>query len=194
MDRLKTISKDYLRMNKNLHKRPKGFGGGGARHAEAVVALAKEIGAETLLDYGAGQCKLSEALTGPIAILFPNFDFQFKHIQNYDPAITAISAPPQPADIVACTDVLEHIEPSYLGNVLIELYELTRKAAYFEIATRPANKVLPDGRNAHLIVEGEDWWTEKIAFHQPWARVDVQRVINPEKEPQLRSLIFTCYR
>jgi hypothetical protein len=37
------------------------------------------------------------------------------------------------------------------------------KGAYLIAATRPAKAVLPDGRNAHLIVQSEDWWLQKIA-------------------------------
>jgi hypothetical protein len=30
------------------------------------------------------------------------------------------------------------------------------------IATRPAKKHLPDGRNAHLIVQDSDWWLGQL--------------------------------
>jgi len=30
------------------------------------------------------------------------------------------------------------------------------------IDTLPARKTLPDGRNAHLIQESQDWWLSKI--------------------------------
>ena len=32
------------------------------------------------------------------------------------------------------------------------------------IDTQPANKILTDGRNAHLIIENEDWWRERLQF------------------------------
>ena len=32
----------------------------------------------------------------------------------------------------------------------------------FVIATGPAKKILDDGRNAHLIQEGPDWWLPKL--------------------------------
>ena len=35
-------------------------------------------------------------------------------------------------------------------------------SAFLLIDTREAIKTLPDGRNAHLIIEGKDWWTEKV--------------------------------
>lgn len=185
MTRLKTISKDYLRLNKELHKSPQGFGGGGARHVAAILQLAEQTGAKTLLDYGAGQCKLSKALKDGS----PPF---FESMQDYDPAIIGISESPRPADLVACTDVLEHIEPAYLDNVLQELFELTRKSCYLEIATRPANKTLPDGRNAHLIVEGEAFWMEKLSRFN-W-EMTVDRVIHEGKTPPLRAIIVRAVK
>jgi hypothetical protein len=31
------------------------------------------------------------------------------------------------------------------------------------IANRPARKTLPDGRNAHLIQQGREWWLPRLA-------------------------------
>jgi 2-polyprenyl-3-methyl-5-hydroxy-6-metoxy-1,4-benzoquinol methylase len=63
---------------------------------------------------------------------------------------------------VACTDVLEHIEPDQLDKVLDDLKRLVKQAGVFVIATGPAKKFLDDGRNAHLIQEGAAWWLPKI--------------------------------
>ena len=35
-------------------------------------------------------------------------------------------------------------------------------AGWFRIACYPAKKQLPDGRNAHLIVEKPEWWREQL--------------------------------
>jgi hypothetical protein len=35
-------------------------------------------------------------------------------------------------------------------------------AGWFRIACYPAKKHLPDGRNAHLIVESPAWWREQL--------------------------------
>jgi len=45
---------------------------------------------------------------------------------------------------------------------LADLHKLSKKATYLVISTRPASKILADGRNAHLIVKPADWWVEKI--------------------------------
>jgi hypothetical protein len=53
-------------------------------------------------------------------------------------------------------------EPEYLNEVLDHLSELTRKVIFLTVATRPAQKILEDGRNAHLIVEQSEWWFPRI--------------------------------
>jgi hypothetical protein len=113
-----------------------------------VLNVCARIGSRDVLDYGCGQRTLEREL-----------GFQIK---NYDPCIPGLDDAPLPADIVACTDVLEHIEPGCLDAVLDDLQRVTRKIGFFVIATRPAKKVLPDGRNAHLIQEGVHWWLPKL--------------------------------
>ena len=58
--------------------------------------------------------------------------------------------------------MLEHIEPDYLENVLDDLQRVTFRHTYFSIYTGPAIRVLPDGRNAHLIQQPPKWWLPKI--------------------------------
>ena len=125
------------------------YGTSGSIHAPAVAQLATALNTTDILDYGCGKRTLETALG--------------YFIRNYDPAFPELSEPPKyPADLVVCSDVLEHIEPEFLEAVLDDLQRLTRKMGYFVIATGPANKTLADGRNAHLIQEGPRWWLPKI--------------------------------
>ncbi len=110
--------------------------------------MTRAFGSRDILDYGCGQRTLER-------------DLGFA-IRNYDPCISGLDAAPDPADLVVCTDVLEHIEPECLDEVLDDLQRLTRNAGFFVIATRPAEKTLPDGRNAHLIQEPLGWWMPKL--------------------------------
>jgi len=64
--------------------------------------------------------------------------------------------------MVACIDVLEHIEPDCLTDVLDDLQRLVLKYGLFTVHTKPAVKILPDGRNAHLIQEPMTWWQDKF--------------------------------
>lgn len=118
-----------------------------------MAAYALEVGAERVLDYGCGQGTLRTALKAQG--FAPD-------VMEYDPAIKGKDGLPKPAELVACTDVLEHVEPEKLPAVLAHLRRLTLKAAFLLIATRKANKTLPDRRNAHLIVRPADWWTAQV--------------------------------
>ena len=84
-------------------------------------------------------------------------------IWEFDPAIAVKEQTPKPADVVVCTDVLEHVEPDYLDAVLVDLRRVTKVCLFVAISTKPANKNLSDGRNAHLIVESADWWVARLS-------------------------------
>ncbi len=148
------ISPAYCALQKELHARPKGYGGKGDKWAPAVAALITRFGATSILDFGSGEGSLARALR-----LLP---IGFVRIDEYDPAVPGYDRWPGFADLVICTDVLEHIEPEKLDTVLQLLQTLARKAIFLVIATRPSNKTMADGRNAHLIVESAAWWTAKL--------------------------------
>jgi 2-polyprenyl-3-methyl-5-hydroxy-6-metoxy-1,4-benzoquinol methylase len=147
------VSPAYAAQLKALHGSRK-WGADGAKHAAAVAEFAGALNAETILDYGCGEQALSQAL----AKADPP-----RRVTGYDPGIAGREALPKPAELVVCTDVLEHVEPARIDAVLDHIFRLTGKGAYLIAATRPAKAVLPDGRNAHLIVQSEDWWLQKIA-------------------------------
>lgn len=144
-----TISEQYREQNRLLHEQRDDYGRSGKMYAEMVDQIAASIGADRILDFGCGKCTLSNTL--------PHRKFT-----NYDPAIEGLDDYPEPHDFVTATDVLEHIEPELLDNVLDELQRLTKKVLFVTVATRPAAKTLPDGRNAHLIVQPAEWWLEKL--------------------------------
>lgn len=143
------ISPDYAAQNQKLHDVNAEYGSGAWRKAAAILEIFHHGGYATLLDYGCGKGALADAL--------PEI-----RIAEYDPAVPGKDTLPEPADMVACLDVLEHVEPEKLDSVLKHLASLARHEMFFTISTRPAHKTLPDGRNAHLIVEDADWWAEQI--------------------------------
>lgn len=143
-----TYSPEYKALQEQFHRDRPDYGISGNRYADQVLNLSKQLNTRDILDYGCGKCTLQQSL--PFAI------------KNYDPFIPEHSARPEPADIVVCTDVLEHIEPDHLEEVLDDLRSLTNKVVFLQVATRPASKNLPDGRNAHLIIEQPVWWLARI--------------------------------
>lgn len=144
------ISPEYCDQNRQLHESNPLYGTSSAVWAPKVRGLVESFGGKTVLDYGCGKGKLAAALT--------DID-----VREYDPAIPGKDSEPSPADIVACTDVLEHIEPECLDEVLAHIRSLTGTVAFLNIATVPAIKTLPDGRNTHLLVKDEEWWHARIA-------------------------------
>jgi hypothetical protein len=91
--------------------------------------------------------------------------------QAYDPGVPRYAKPALPAEMVACIDVLEHIEPDLIDNVLDDLARLAEGVVFLSIDTGPAMKTLSDGRNAHLIQQPMSWWLPKL-----WSRWDLQTV------------------
>lgn len=138
------FSPEYKALQEQFHLQRPDYGVSGTRYADQVFNITRQLQTRDILDYGCGKCTLANALP-------------FR-IQNYDPFIPEHSARPNPADLVVCTDVMEHVEPFYLDEVLKDIHSLAKKAAFFQIATREASKVLPDGRNAHLIVWPASQW------------------------------------
>ncbi len=154
------LSDAYRELNAELHQREPSYGTTGRRYVDVVRSLARKLSARHILDYGCGKCDLWAALKGEI------------EVRNFDPALPGLDARPDPADVVACIDVLEHVEPEYLESVLADLARVTLKAALFTIATRPALKLLADGTNPHRIIEQSPWWLERLGRYFRVTNVD----------------------
>lgn len=143
------ISDQYREQNRLLHLSELDYGSGsGLKYEKFIREVMKKTGAKTVLDYGCGKGTLKDRLGDCVS--------------NYDPAVDQWARDPQPADLVVCTDVLEHVEPEYLQEVLDHIRALTKKVVFIVVSCRPAKRFLPDGRNAHLIVEPQEWWEAHI--------------------------------
>jgi hypothetical protein len=164
------ISPGYRETQRVMHQDPRGYGEHGDHWAPTVIDLARRFGAFSILDYGAGQGSLGKALR--MAGL---------HCRDYDPAVPGWDQPPGFADLVVSTDVLEHIEPDRLDAVLAHIRGLARKAVFLVISTRPAQKRLPNGNNAHLIIEGKQWWRARV--QRAGFRIRRAPMIYPAKMP-----------
>ena len=159
------ISEEYRRMQEELHQNPN-YGVASVQYAPMVADVLKQVGATEMLDYGAGKGRLGETLR----TLLPDPPL----IYHYDPARPEWSSTLSPRAFVACIDVLEHIEPGLLDNVLDDLQRVTMGHGMFTVHTGPAIKVLADGRNAHLIQQPPAWWLPK--FMQRFDLVVFQRM------------------
>lgn len=147
------ISDDYLDLQLQLHTNPR-YGIMSLHHAPEVAEFAKENNCTSILDYGAGKQRLKIGLD--------KAGYKGKYAA-YDPAVIEIrNIPEGNYDLVVCVDVLEHIEPELLDNVLDQMKGETSKYGFFTVATGPAKKILRDGRNAHLIQQPFEWWKPKL--------------------------------
>lgn len=146
------ISDAYKAEQQRLHATNPYYGVASVEFAPKVSNLVNYLGVKQILDYGAGKGRLGQAL-------------ELNHpatVTMYDPGIPGLDEIPEPHEMVCCIDVLEHIEPEYLDAVLDDLQRVTKRIGFFTIHTGPAVKVLSDGRNAHLIQEGPEWWLPKL--------------------------------
>jgi len=119
------ISEQYREMQRRLHENPN-YGVASVQYAPIVAEMIEAVGAEELLDYGAGKGRLGQALKPLIA--------RPLRIHHYDPAIPQWSAPPEPCRFVACIDVLEHIEPGLLDIRKRASWWLPKLTERFELA------------------------------------------------------------
>jgi hypothetical protein len=150
-----TISDSYLMEQKQLHENPN-YGVASLSFAPIVSQLIKQTGYQELSDYGAGKQNLHKAL---VDLGHENLSYL-----PYDPAFPDYG-PPKPGQLVCCIDVLEHVEPEFLTEVLNDLKAITQKVGFFTVHTGPAVKTLSDGRNAHIIQQPSSWWLPKLCEH-----------------------------
>jgi|TARA_Y100000310_G_scaffold42078_1_gene39377 2-polyprenyl-3-methyl-5-hydroxy-6-metoxy-1,4-benzoquinol methylase len=151
------ISPYMMKMNEELHKR-KGYGAShaGAEHAGKLSVLIGQLLKKqkrlSMLDYGCGKGELVKMMPPITGVGY----------RQYDPCVEEFANKPDPADVVCCVDVLEHIEPLLITNVLNHLKKLTKKILYISVATVEAKKFYADGKNTHLIVEDFKWWYPQL--------------------------------
>lgn len=152
-----TFTNEYANSLKKLHE-GKAFGNR-ASIPDEVVRCIEHYNIESILDFGCGKGNVVMALKER----FPNLK-----VYGYDPGREGFDVLPDKVDMIISTDVLEHVEPELLDETLQDLANRTNKVMYHLIACHPAKKSLPDGRNAHLIIEKPEWWREKLNSVVKW--------------------------
>lgn len=149
-----TFSEEYRQLLHEMHYERNHFGGGTLqKYLPDIKEYITKHAVDSILDYGCGKGN--------------KIPKHWNNVRLYDPGYQPYAKKPKTTfDLVISTDVLEHIEEQYLDNVLEEIYQYANKAVYLAISTVKAKKTLPDGRNAHLIVQKEEWWVDKIKQYQ----------------------------
>jgi hypothetical protein len=142
------ISPEYQEQITQKHAEDETWGTTSHRYASFIEDIASQFKINEILDYGCGKGSLKASIN--------------TKVKEYDPGIPQKSKRPKPSPMVVCTDVLEHVEPKFLNDVLDDLLRVTEKVGFFDICTAKAIHTLPDGRNAHLIIEDMEWWLPKV--------------------------------
>jgi hypothetical protein len=146
------ITEDYRKTQQELHKNDS-YGTVARQMGGLVGQIIDKAEINTVLDYGSGHnLGLKETLKPKRPITY----------SAYDPGVDELAGDPEPAELVCVIDVLEHIEPGLIDNVFDHIEELTQALLIATICTCAAKKVLPDGRNAHLIQQPVQWWLPKF--------------------------------
>jgi hypothetical protein len=147
------ITEAYRDQQRALHATGT-YGVMGEQLGPFVTQVAQHYGVKTLLDYGCGSRQSLRRSLG-----------SWIDYRGFDPCVEAFSADPAPADMVACIDVMEHVEPEFTDATIERIAQLTKRVALVTVHTGPAIKVLSDGRNAHIVQQPFRWWLPKFLAH-----------------------------
>lgn len=131
---------------------------------------------QSILDFGCARGNLINLLKKD----FPNII-----IEGYDPGIDEFSILPSGQyECLISNDVLEHVEIKYLEETLKTIDNYFTDSAWIIIACYPAKKILPDGRNAHLIIKSPIWWMNKISKIMKQSKIKKSEIVvkNPESD------------
>jgi hypothetical protein len=142
----------YIKVLNQMHSQAP-WGLTGQKFVKEVLEFYAELSANNILDYGCGSETLAKGIAKENAGI---------KVYQYDPGIPKCNKIPFAADLVTCTDVMEHIEPQFVENVLNHIKSLAIKGVFFTIALANCKENLPDGRNTHLSVHPYDWWLERL--------------------------------
>lgn len=149
------VSEEYKATLQRYHEVNNAWGTGAHAYAQEILGFCGY--GSTILDFGCGKGTLKKRLA-PHPV----------EVYEYDPGIPGKDILPYEAvDYVISRDVLEHVEPECIDDVILTIAELAKKGVWLMIHTKPAGAILPDGRNAHLIQEGEKWWRGKLEKYFP---------------------------
>lgn len=149
-----------------------------AKEAPTIKALMEKNDCRSMINFGCGNPDaffkhtfIDKKVKKKVGddTMSPKYDSVYEYlgsppfVKMYDPGIEELSEYPDfPAEMVVCSDVLEHIPAQDIPWFLDELFKLTTKVLHVTIHLGPAVTFLPDGRNAHVTVRPRDWWRQHI--------------------------------
>ena len=145
------MTPEYRALNEQMHEERQFDGDDPKRYIPKIEAFIADIEAESVLDYGCGQCvlKLKNELSVPV--------------YGYDPCREGFTDEPDAHDMLVSFDVMEHVEPELVDNVLDHVRSKVKKGALIVIALElDKYKRLADGSNPHRSIKTADEWRELL--------------------------------
>lgn len=146
-------------------------------HARAALTALPMRAGESVIDFGAGAGYASLALVDAgyrVLAVDIAANALAPHIAARVPLLLA-SLWDLPVTLGAdwgfCSDVMEHVPPDRVDDVLRTIRLATRRASYFSISLRPDGCGVLIGEALHLSVHPIDWWLARLAAQWPAARV-----------------------
>lgn len=163
------VSSEYKTVLRDTHKLTKNEWGGGHSidKLPKYDSILKSLEVKTILDYGCANGKFKPYMNKHK----PDYE-----VFEYDPGIIGKDTPPSAADFVVCCDVMEHVEPELLEDVMKHLQGLVLKSGFFNISTKDAITLLSDGTNAHKIVKDGEWWVSLFKEYFEVSQVETSRI------------------
>lgn len=140
------------------------YAGGSLRpHLPEIRDLVRRTSARTLLDYGSGKGTLYRQhnikLKNGETISSVSDYLGIEKIVCFDPGVPEFSELPSGQfDGVVSTDVLEHCPEQDIPWIVGEMFSKARKFVFANVASYPADKILPNGENAHCTQNPPEWW------------------------------------
>lgn len=157
------VSPEYQEEQRRMHREIEEYGIECLKYVDTIARIIVERGIHTMIDYGAGKGRIVPALSEELG-KYERIPSPFS-IELYDPGVPQWSEKPEPAQLLTCIDVLEHVEPQYTISVLHDLHRCTEQVAFITIGMQPASKVLSDGRNAHINLRSTHEWMTLLMEH-----------------------------
>ena len=182
--RMALIDEKYKQQLQTMHQIGKFTGNRGLKMFDAMEFFFEEFRPSSVLDFGCGEGGLIDV----IQQRYPDTT-----VDGYDPGSEQYGEFPEATfDCVVSSDVFEHIEPLYLDHTLKQINKKMLRVGFFRIACYPAKKTLPDGRNAHLIVESPAWWREKLLKNMniDFVHESISDFDRSDKWPEVRGHIY----
>jgi hypothetical protein len=149
--------------------------------SDAVDEFVSLTGPASVVDFGAGTGRPAAAIAEASGAAVTLVDFA-GNCRDDRPDILALPFSMSclwdlPGSIYAewgfCTDVMEHIPPEYVDDVLANIAGAVERGCYFRISTTPdamGRKLV--GSPLHLTVQDHEWWHGKL---MPYFDVDLSR-------------------